>query len=625
MALTQLKVTDAGLAAIAAAVGLGESFVLSHVQFGSEQYMPDGTETSLRNPLTPNIFYPIVGNEVEATSFNAYIQDVSNALYSVGELGVWTGHDVPILFAIFSRPSAEGYVLQKAATSDVVFQLAGEIVQNFGAAITFPPATITFQENTQPQVLDFASQAEVNTGAARDKVISPLTLAGNFFNRKAGQTETNLGISDFLWVSPSKLAGKFVERMATSVEAIAGTLSNKNINPATLLAVLESRIASLPQVITGTNDRKFVTPVTLQGKLGDRIASQGEVNSGLNAIKIVTPQTLEGKFTNKRASQNEVDAGNNNSKFVTPRTLDERLVGGKKLYFVDNEASIPTNPVNGDYLLTLITSMEEVVSAGDAVTSLGFTVPTATDISGISVTSDRIYVLESPGGNGQDKVRVFNYMGVEQVTESFNLDYVSQPGPSGITVTSDTIYILDTGTFGQRIVSYDLMGNLLNDDLFRIPSQFLPRGISAQNNRLYVATIGTSKRILVYTFTGDRQNSEEFVLPSANDNGQGITVSVSRIRVVDETANKVFVYTLTGTRQINEEFLLDSDNANAEGISIFSEGSSTLYVANNGATSRSIVVYSLVSGTIGADLPTTGFYERVAGDWTKRNSLPLVA
>ena len=79
-----------------------------------------------------------------------------------------------------------------------------------------------------------------------------------------------------------------------------------------------------------------------------------------------------------------------------------------------------------------------------------------------------------------------------------------------------------------------------------------PSGISVTSTRVYVVDIRNDK-VYVYNLSGTRQTSEEFNLHSSNGNPSGIFVTSTRVYVVDDGTDKVFVYSLSTTTTTKAE------------------------------------------------------------------------
>ena len=118
------RLTDAGAAALQAAVAGNTSITVAKVALGTGRYTPDGTETALRTPFTPVKEFIPTGGSATGAVLKFDFQDGSTAAYDVGEVGVFDGTGTLLFLA--SRPAAGGWLYSKStgATSGFSFEYA---------------------------------------------------------------------------------------------------------------------------------------------------------------------------------------------------------------------------------------------------------------------------------------------------------------------------------------------------------------------------------------------------------------------------------------------------------------------------------------------------------------------
>lgn len=115
----QFTLTDAGLAAAVSQAQLGFDLALTHVQLGSGNRLPNGTETAL---LVPQQAAPIAGGSKPAPNqLRIVARFQSETAYPISEIGLFAGDPLSggILFAYFSQ--ASGVLAQKFPGIDFIF------------------------------------------------------------------------------------------------------------------------------------------------------------------------------------------------------------------------------------------------------------------------------------------------------------------------------------------------------------------------------------------------------------------------------------------------------------------------------------------------------------------------
>lgn len=115
----QFTLTNAGLAAAVSQAQLGLNLSLTHVQLGSGNRVPNGTEVAL---LDPKQTVAISGGAKPAPNqLRVSAVFSSGTGYAISEIGLWAGHPDAggVLFAYWSQPT--GVLAQKFPGIDFVF------------------------------------------------------------------------------------------------------------------------------------------------------------------------------------------------------------------------------------------------------------------------------------------------------------------------------------------------------------------------------------------------------------------------------------------------------------------------------------------------------------------------
>jgi|GEM_PF-1024281 len=142
-----ITITNAGRAEIINAQNTGTGPVtITEIGFGTGQYNPSKAQTALQAQVKR--LGSIAGQAVADDTIHVMAKDESADAYNVGEFGLFS--DQGTLIAVYSQPSASGWIIQKAAPSTLL--LATDIILESldATSITFgdilfinPPATET--------------------------------------------------------------------------------------------------------------------------------------------------------------------------------------------------------------------------------------------------------------------------------------------------------------------------------------------------------------------------------------------------------------------------------------------------------------------------------------------------
>lgn len=171
MSLT-ITITDAGRAALVNAENSGTAPVtISEIALGSGQYAPTESQTALTNEFKR--IDSISGEVVSDDTINVVLKDESSDDYQVGEFGLYTNGGV--LFAVYSQPSADGWVAEKFAGSS--FLLAVDVVLESLNATSLTFGDLTFTNPTASEtvkgVVELADSTESVDRDNHDRVSTP--------------------------------------------------------------------------------------------------------------------------------------------------------------------------------------------------------------------------------------------------------------------------------------------------------------------------------------------------------------------------------------------------------------------------------------------------------------------
>lgn len=150
-----------------------EAFPIDLIKFGRGQYTPSGIETDIMTPFSPVKEFTNPAGSVSGNTLQFVFEDPSANVYNIGEIGVFSG---TFMLGLISRPSSEGWVLQKSNNPLVV------------------PASYQFNA-TLPSVISFAV---ANTHPLATELITGLVKLSN-------DTEADDDTNDTTAISPKQL------------------------------------------------------------------------------------------------------------------------------------------------------------------------------------------------------------------------------------------------------------------------------------------------------------------------------------------------------------------------------------------------------------------------------------
>ncbi len=115
----QFTLTDAGLAAAVSQAQIGFKLSLTHVQLGSGNRTPNGTEVALLNPRQTVTISG--GSKPTPNQLRIAARFASETGYPIAEIGLWAGDPNAggVLFAYWSQPA--GVLAQKFPGVDFIF------------------------------------------------------------------------------------------------------------------------------------------------------------------------------------------------------------------------------------------------------------------------------------------------------------------------------------------------------------------------------------------------------------------------------------------------------------------------------------------------------------------------
>ena len=210
MADIPLTLTNVGKIALAAARAAGNKFPVDKLKIGRGQYTPDGTETDIKTAFAPTKEFVDPAGSASGTTFQFVYQDPSANVYNIGEIGIFSG---ATLLAIASRPSADGWLLQKGALPLVVPSVydfanvaTGDIT--FTVDNTFPLGT-----ELTPGIVSKARNIDIPLDDTR--FMTPALTEARINSKAANQLEYDSGT-----------AGKWVvSNLAIAASKLKGTIS----------------------------------------------------------------------------------------------------------------------------------------------------------------------------------------------------------------------------------------------------------------------------------------------------------------------------------------------------------------------------------------------------------------
>ena len=189
MAALDIVITNAGLAEIVNAERNGTApVILSEVGFGTGQYEPDPSRTTLEAEFKR--LTAIAGGSIGGNVIHLNAQDASDDEYTVHEVGIYT--ESGTLFAVFSQGLP---ILQKVSLAQALLAIDIVLTNVNPASVTVGDTNFQFNRATTEMqgVVQLATADEVALGLDDAKVITPATLAKAFSSGQIDEDFQKLG------------------------------------------------------------------------------------------------------------------------------------------------------------------------------------------------------------------------------------------------------------------------------------------------------------------------------------------------------------------------------------------------------------------------------------------------
>lgn len=135
----QPTLTEAGVAAVFNAQSTGLEFVISHIAFGTAQYVPDGSEIGLR---VEKVRVPIAGGgRISPTQIQIYAVAMAAAgnPFFVGEIGFF-GNNGTTLLAVYSSTGTPSLYLSDTVATSVSYALGLAALPANSVTVTIDPS-----------------------------------------------------------------------------------------------------------------------------------------------------------------------------------------------------------------------------------------------------------------------------------------------------------------------------------------------------------------------------------------------------------------------------------------------------------------------------------------------------
>lgn len=281
-----LKITNAGRAALAAAIATATAVTIAQVGLTAAAFFPAPTIVAL--PAEFGRLAAVSGVAIGDDVVHMTAQDSTDAEYTVRGFGLYLSDGT--LFAVYGQDDP---IFEKAEVSTLLIAVdvkfaAGEAAHiEFGdTSFIYPPATETMRG-----VAEIATQAETDAGADDERIVTPKKLAqrlvavvggviGDLWGRHVNTAGLATGGGDL------SVDRTITVPRASGAEAISGLLDDRAVTPAALRAVLLDREIVGGGLAMGGGDL-----------LADRIitvnrASAADAIAGVNEDVALTPRAL---------------------------------------------------------------------------------------------------------------------------------------------------------------------------------------------------------------------------------------------------------------------------------------------------------------------------------------------
>lgn len=190
--MLKLVITDLGKAALLEAENAGFSGVdIKYAKLGDGQHNPQENAEHLENEVAQVDVQ--AGESLAGNILHLTIHDSTDAVYSVGEIGIYIDGD--ILFALAAQPSEDGYIIEKDTSADLLLAVDFAITSidvnslNFGNTnFLNPPASENKIGSIKTSTALEAINKENNDTALTPKrlfeILSKFNLTADDFEKK---------------------------------------------------------------------------------------------------------------------------------------------------------------------------------------------------------------------------------------------------------------------------------------------------------------------------------------------------------------------------------------------------------------------------------------------------------
>ena len=277
----QFRLTSAGQAAAWNASNTGIALELTHVQFGSGNRAPTGTETAL---VTPQTYVAIAaGNRVAPNQIRLSAMLTGTSSFNIAEIGIWKG--VPgqpgsVLFAYWSQ--ASGVLGAKAPGVDFIFT-HDMVLSDAVAAGSVTVVADTNQSAMLALMAEHETKPDPHVGYMLESVFELTTVPTNKIAPIICVTQPYFRImvwdgSQYVRVpivspnltgtptAPTAPAGTNTTQIATT-EFVTTATSGMTIADASETVAGKIEIATSAEVIAGTDTARAITPAGLRSAL----------------------------------------------------------------------------------------------------------------------------------------------------------------------------------------------------------------------------------------------------------------------------------------------------------------------------------------------------------------------
>ena len=209
-------ITDAGRALLAAA-GVGGTVLIDSIRITNGQWTPNPADTTMQGTLLKTYPAAAIGGRSSADEFEYSISDTSTDIFtganSIGGIGLYSG---TTLFAVSSRPSAEGFLYEKVSSAPLIvaniYKVSGLNVSGltFNSLTVYPQASEGLFGTTR-----YATEAETNVfnGGANNRVPTVQRMVGYINHRLATTVEALAGTNAVKLLTPARAAEMDAQRL----------------------------------------------------------------------------------------------------------------------------------------------------------------------------------------------------------------------------------------------------------------------------------------------------------------------------------------------------------------------------------------------------------------------------